>query len=373
MKILINTPNLAKEGGVAQYNNSVKAFMHYSMDYFVTGSRSGSESWYRAVGRFFFDYVRFVKKLINEEYDLIHLNPSLGLKAIIRDGIFLLIAKAFGKKVVVFNHGWDEKFELKIRRFCPSLFRMVYSRADAFVVLSSVFKRKLIDMGYTKTIYVETTAVDDGLFGCGNDALEERNSKSNSNKFTVLFLSRLEIGKGVYESLDAFHILKKRHAHATMVFAGDGSELTALRKYAASRTMTDIEFTGYVAGQAKQDAFSCADVYLFPSWSEGMPISVLEAMTFGLPVVTRPVGGLPDFFEDGQMGFMTDSHDPVVLANLMERLIENSEMRRNMGAYNQRYAQEHFRPAIVAGRLEEIYRNVLAGGADTFDFAEEGR
>ncbi len=360
MRVLINTPSLSKEGGVAQYNNSLKDFMHSSRDYFFIGSRSGSESWYGAIGRFIVDYVRFVTKLINEEYDLVHLNPSLASKAIIRDGIFLMIAKAFGKKVVVFNHGWDERFELKIRRCFSSLFRIVYSRADAFVVLSSVFKSKLIDMGFSRTIYVETTAVDEGLFGFGSDALEARNGKPDNNNFTVLFLSRLEIGKGVYESLDAFHNLKKRHPGATMVFAGDGTELAKLREYASNNQMTDVVFTGYVTGQAKLEAFSCADVYLFPSWSEGMPISVLEAMTFGLPVVTRPVGGLPDFFEDGKMGFITESQDPSVIADFLEQLIENPNMRRNMGVYNQRYAEEHFRPAVIAGRLEDIYRDVLA-------------
>lgn len=359
MKILMNMPDPEKEGGVAQYCNALKPFFQNDIDYLVVGSRSDSKSSHRSFFRVLIDYVQFFKKMRAGKYDMVHLNPSLGSKAIIRDGIFLLITKAFGKKVVVFNHGWDENFEQLIRRYFPSLFRMVFSRVDAFVVLASGFRSKLNEMGYNKPVFVETTAVDDGLFKHGGDAVAVRKSKTESKKFTVLFLSRVEMGKGVYESLDAFQMLKERHPYATMIFAGDGSELARLREYAAGRNMTDIEFTGYVSGAAKNDVFSHADVYLFPSWSEGMPISVLEAMTFGLAVVTRPVGGIPDFFEDGKMGFLTESRNPAVLARLLEQLIENPELRLTMGDYNHHYAQEHFRPAKVAGRLEDIYRSVL--------------
>ncbi len=70
-----------------------------------------------------------------------------------------------------------------------------------------------------------------------------------------------------------------------------------------------MRFLGHVSGAAKTQAFRAADIYLFTSLAEGMPNSVLEAMAFGLPIVTRPVGGIRDFFEDGRMGYATDSLD----------------------------------------------------------------
>lgn len=90
-----------------------------------------------------------------------------------------------------------------------------------------------------------------------------------------------------------------------------------------------------------------------------MPSSVLEAMAFGLPVITRPVGGLKDFFEDGKMGFITESKAPEAFADLMEKLITDCDDRKKIARYNQRYAREHFMASKVAKRIENIYREIL--------------
>ena len=89
-----------------------------------------------------------------------------------------------------------------------------------------------------------------------------------------------------------------------------------------------------------------------------MPTSVLEAMAYGLPVVTRPVGGLKDFFEDGKMGYITESLAPSVFAEAVEKLIREPETCRRMGRYNREFAHEHFAASRVAERIKRIYHEV---------------
>ena len=124
-----------------------------------------------------------------------------------------------------------------------------------------------------------------------------------------------------------------------------------------------MTFTGHLDEAARAAAYRRADIFLFPTcFGEGMPNAILEAMAFGLPVVTRAVGGIRDFFEDGRMGFVTESRSPAVIAGLIERLIADPALRESVGRYNREYAQRRFAASVVAARLLEIYGRVAGQG-----------
>ena len=120
----------------------------------------------------------------------------------------------------------------------------------------------------------------------------------------------------------------------------------------------NVTFTGYVSGQEKSKLFETAHVFCFPSYGEGMPNVVIEAMAFGLPVVTRRVGGLADFFEDGEHGFFTSSKEPNVFADFIEELLVNQQLYEKISLNNYHYAKSNFLASSAASRLEEIYRAV---------------
>lgn len=92
-----------------------------------------------------------------------------------------------------------------------------------------------------------------------------------------------------------------------------------------------------------------------------MPTTVLEAMAYELPVVTRGVGGLNDFFENEKMGFVSDSKDPAVFASYIEHLILNTEDRLRIGRDNRLYAKERFAANKVAVRIKLIYEDTVYG------------
>ena len=149
MFVLVTTPPLDKPGGVAAYFRALRPHLAGDVRYFTVGARSERESALRAAARLLTDSWRFLCALAMEPCDLVHLNPSLGAKAVLRDGLLLVIAKAFGKPVVVFTHGWDHDFERKLKAHFLPLFRLAYFRADSFMVLAREFRDRLRDMGYT--------------------------------------------------------------------------------------------------------------------------------------------------------------------------------------------------------------------------------
>ncbi len=358
MSILVTAPILDRAGGVAAYYSILREHLPTDVHFCLTGSRADREASLTRCTRLLSDYRQFYRMARSSRCDLVHLNPSLGPKALLRDGLSLLIAKALGRKVLVFLHGWNRACELSIRRRFLFLFRRVYFKADAFVVLASQFQSVLREFGYDRPIYVETTVVPEDVLSRTQAKLARL--KADRTGLNILFLSRIEEGKGIYQALDAFRLLREKYPSATLTVAGDGSELENARQYVRTEGIDGVRFLGWIVGEQKHRAFSDADIYLFPTrWGEGMPVAVLEAMAYGLPVITRPVGGLADFFEQGQMGFVTDSSDPQVLASLLERLARDPDLRREIARYNHSFASKHFAASVVAGRLAEIYRKTI--------------
>ncbi len=339
-------------GGVTQYFKSLRRHWKHDVEYFTVGSREENEGAGKIALRMLRDTRSFVREIRRGGFDLVHLNPSLGPRAALRDAILLLAAKAMGKRVLVFVHGWEEGFENRLLR-SRGLAGVVLSRADGIVVLGSKFVPRLRGLGYRKKIFVQAAPIDEELL---DDARGATVRVGGDAKFTILFLARIEREKGIYEALEAYRILKGRYPFVRMIVAGDGPELESAR---GACDVEGVTFAGHVRGETKYGVFRRADAYLFPSYHEGLPISVLEAMAYGLPVVASRVGGLPDFFLDGRMGFMTDSRDPERYAELMERLIADRGLAGEIGAFNRQYANEHFSGSRIAAGLEDIYRTIL--------------
>ena len=358
MRVLVTCPMLEIPGGVANYYRVLRRHFTSDVKYFIVGARLNEVGLLNKVIRFCSDCFLFARMLNRSNYDLVHLNPSLVPYSLIRDGLFLVIAKVFRKKVIVFMRGWDQKWERNIRRFFPWLFRAVYFRSDAFIVLSTEFKDRLQEMGYSGPIFVETTVVEDDIFSSVEAVPGMLEVKITDNKINILYLAHIERAKGIYEAVDAYRILKGLYPHVMLTIAGNGIEAVTVKSYVEEKGIPDVMFLGYVTGEAKRNAFKKGDIYLFPSYSEGMPNSVLEAMAYGLPIVTTAVGGLRDFFKNSEMGFITESTDAQTFVELIETLINNPEACSRIGRHNKLYAKEHFAASKVIKRLLKIYHSV---------------
>jgi glycosyltransferase involved in cell wall biosynthesis len=358
-KILILVPAISARGGISNYYQVLKTAFSDRVEYFERGARN----WPYRAGNLFEalravrDLLRFCVKLASLNYGIVQTTTSLGSLAVVRDGLFIFFGKLFGCNVIVFFRGWDERFEKKIETKFFRFFKAIFFKADAMIVLSSTFKSKLLSWGYPKAIHVETTIVDQTLL----DAVNEEDivdKYADIDPLIILFLARVEIPKGIYEAIDTFTLLRKEYRHIRLVIAGDGFELEPAKKYVSDREAHDITFLGEVHGEEKIRAFWGSHIYFFPSYHEGMPNSVLEAMAFGLPVIARPVGGLVDILKDNITGFCTLFKTPEDFAVLFKKLIDNKSLMMEIGINNYRMARTAFSPADIVNRLENIFKQV---------------
>ncbi|MGI9551754.1 MAG: glycosyltransferase family 4 protein, partial [Aurantibacter sp.] len=288
-------------------------------------------------------------------YDVVHINTSFNPKSYFRDSIFTLISKMLNYKTIVYWHGWKWGFEKKYAGKIVPYFHFTFGKADAMICLANEFADQLKKYRYSRPIYLETTVVEDQIMQ--HDEIES--SVSNYEIKNILFLSRVEKAKGIYETLDSFNTLINKYPNIKLNIAGTGNELERVKDYVNRQGIREVNFLGWVDDEDKLKVLGEADIFVLASYSEGMPISVLEAMAMGLPVVTTNVGGVKDFFEDGQMGYKVEIGDSGDLKEKLEKLLSNDDLCKRMGNFNKHYALNHFSSKSICERLERIYESVI--------------
>ncbi len=344
MKILINTPNWKRPelGGVANHYYGLRPYWTEKVKYNIVGSRARENT-----GKYWFpwDLLKTIWKLLVYNPDVLIVNTSLGKNALRRDSFFLNLATLFGKKVVVHFHGFNVNYAREIN---AKDFLHMFGKASGFLVLSCSIKEQLQKWGVSQPIRLTTTKVDNRMID-GYDVGRRSGDIKN-----ILYLGRVEKEKGIYISLDVYALLQKNHPELNYTVVGSGTELENAKKYAKEIGIKNILFTGVLTGEALREQYENADLYLFTSFHEGMPTSVLEAMCFGLPIVTRPVGGLVDFFKEGEMGSFVDSFDARDFISPIEKLLNDKGLTYQIGISNNKYGIKHFLASQVTRNIENI-------------------
>lgn len=342
MNILIVAPSFKILGGVANHYLGLHDHWRFKINYIFQGKRKKIPAYFTLVP----DYFNFIFKLIFYKFDCIIINPSLRKYQLKRDSIYLRIARFFKKPVITFIHGWDDDVANQFINK-PSWFVKNFGKSAFIYCLYSKFRDELLRMGIKCPVLLTTTKVSDKLIE--NFDINKRIGKVNN----LLFLARLEANKGIFITLDIFKNLKEKYPNLTLTICGSGSAEISAKEYVKNNSLQNVYFKGKVSGNKLIKVFEEADVYILPtSHGEGMATSVLEAMAFGLPVVTRPIGGINDFFKNGIMGELVESLDPKEFEKIILNLINNPEKTKMISHFNYEYARSRFMASKVVKQFE---------------------
>ena len=231
------------------------------------------------------------------------------------------------------------------------LTRVMFNRADLVIVLSDDWKSK-VEAVACKAAVVKlfnpaprAEWIDDGVVG---------------NTLNILFLGRLSIRKGTYDLLECIKDQKAFYLEKDVKFivAGDG-DVNEVRSFVDSNGLNRlINVPGWVSGERKKRYLSNADIYILPSYHEQMPMSILEAMAYGVPVISTSVAGIPELIEDGMNGILIDPGDREHLKNALQELIASREKRISMGRENLKRVAETFDGRIIIRELVSIYNRL---------------
>ncbi len=360
LKILLVSKDLRFEGGVYDFVSMLlnQSYDSIECEYFPVGDRFPGKISILKIVWPLVDNFRLPIRLLRGDINCLHLNPSMNFTSFLRDSLLFMTARTVGfRNILVFFHGWDEDFVSRIAS--NALYRFIlrcgFSRASVIFVLSETFKSQLISMG----VPGETISIGSTMF---NSKIFDRTARAKKvNTVRLLFLSRFIKGKGVFELLDAFRQVHSRFPSTELVMAGDGPERSLMEEYVRQHNLTGVvKFTGYLRGLDKGDILTNSDIFILPSYyGEGLPISLLEAMAAGLPIICTSVGGITDIFENGKNGILLNSVSPKSINEAVLKMIENKEWRLKIGSHNRTIAWECYEAGVIAQRMKAAYWKVV--------------
>lgn len=335
-KVLVVATSRKTHGGITSVVKSHESGEQWKKFHcrWVETHRDGS-AW-RKVMYFIGGYIKFLVLL--PFYGIVHIHLSTKI-SLLRKMVFIKTAKLFKKRIIVHLHcgnqlqdQWSEQYDYAFRT------------ADVVLVLSSWIKN-----------FINNKTKKDNIEICYNACPKAVILNDIPKKKYILYVGTIGTDKGYHILIEAFSKIAKQHENWNVKFAGIGEIQEA--KVMAERLGIgkQIEMLGWVAGKEKENLFREASMLCLPSYMEGFPVCVLEAWSYGLPVVSTPVGGIPDVGKDGENIVLFDIGDVDSLSDKLKDLIENESLRKKISLNSRKLAKTIFNEETINNQLNQLY------------------
>ena len=340
--VSLGCSNKFPKGGIAQvlYNYEHYVFEDFN---FVTISRR-SNIW-NNIALFTRGLLKFIFILIfKRKIKIVHIHTSQR-KSFIRSNVFMRLAKVFKKKLVLHIHGGgfkDYYFEE------PEYVTKCLKRCDVIIVLSDEWKQFLESIGFeslivenviNKPIILESHAHDDAVH--------------------MLFLGLITKLKGIYDLVEVIAEHKDELSGRLLLHIGGNGETDVLLKQINDLGVEDIiKFEGWVSSDKKTELMNMCRVYVLPSYVEGLPLSILEAMSYNMAIIATRIGGIPSIVKEDENGILINPGNKDEIYAAIKALVFDKDKLKDLSANNSCEVND-FYPEIVATKLENIYLRLI--------------
>ena len=210
--------------------------------------------------------------------------------------IFIKLAKHYGKKVILHEHAADfvEFFHAAIDK--EEIVKTI-NACDGLIVLSKSWKEFFVSIGIEPNkIHILNNIVSPPV---------TEKQPHHDNKLHLMYMGEISNRKGAFDLLKAVNDNKEYFKDKLLLRMGGNEVDGDIGGYIQKNGLKDfVSYEGWISGQKKTDCLTWEDVYILPSYNEGLPIAILEAMSYSHPVISTPVGGIPEIITNGENGIL---------------------------------------------------------------------
>ncbi|NJO77644.1 MAG: glycosyltransferase family 4 protein [Cyanobacteria bacterium RM1_2_2] len=348
-KVVMLGPELKQMGGIATVENLILANMPSDVEiHHIPTHNDGSVS---LRVRLFANAVwQSIWKFSTEDVDAVHIFLSQRGSAV-RNAILTVIARAYRKPVII--HAQSSEFHVfydNLSAVGQLLLRSIFCQCAYFIALSESWKRY-----YTQSLKLN----DSQAVVLPNPVQLPAHvpDRSSSENATFLFLGRIGQRKGAFDLIQAFAALPdEQKAQAHLFIAGDGEVAKARSMVQELNLGQCVTILDWLNPEQRDIYLAKADVFVLPTNNEGLPLALLEAMGWGLPGITTPVGGIPELVTSGQDGILVEPGNVEQLSEAIKSLIDDKDLRLTLGK-NARAKVEPLNIHSYCATLVALYRS----------------
>lgn len=289
--------------------------------------------------------------LLRRRVTALHLHVSM-YGSFWRKTLFSLIARPFGVPTIMHLHG--SEFHLFFARQPAYLRRCIVAQLEscaAVIVLSERWRAFVSGIAPRARVEVIPNYV--------SIPAERTHVPADSAKCTFFFSGQIGARKGIFDLLPALKLVRATNATVQLRVAGDGDLQRAIALTQELNIANAVTFLGWLPPEQVSWELANADAFALPSYNEGLPMSLLEAMAATLPVISTPVGGIPEVVEHGVNGLITDAGNVQSLADNMKTLVDDAELRAKLGRAARETIQSRYSAEAVLPRLERLYQQLV--------------
>lgn len=356
------TQNVSGVSSVAQFiidNNKEKRYIHFSL-----GKSDYESGFLNRIKRIYQSYLSWKRCLKTNACAKVHYSFPLSTPSILRDPLFMYYALNKGRKMVIHVHGGLFLTAPKIPIFLKSILKWVFSWNVPFIVLSEGEKSILQERFGAKKVYV--------LPNCpslpDNVTLADKDKAAMNSPIILGYLGRIEPNKGMTELLEACKQLKNKGIDFKLRFAGkEQVEGEYLPLYTQSLGES-FEYVGLVSGNSKDAFIRSLDMFVMPTYFEGLPMSLLECMGYGVVPIVTPVGSIPDVVrslipalpqrEGDENGVFINVKDVDSIVEAITMLYDDRTLLECLGRNAQKTINNNFSVERYVEKLNKIYNSI---------------
>jgi glycosyltransferase involved in cell wall biosynthesis len=323
---------------------------YYQVFNFIASYKVGS-SFYKIIV-FFLSTIKLTSTLIfKREIKIVHIHGA-SFGSFYRKFIVFLISKyLFGKKVVYHVHGGGfPVFYNKSDIFSKRLIRSFLANADVVICLSQSW-----NYYFTTNLRIKKLVILPNII----DLPEKISNIVKSDITTFLFFGLICKEKGIFDLVKVIAGNKDKYKNKIKLLIGGNGEIQYLKELIQRYQIEEmVEFMGWVVNDEKKRVLNNSDVFILPSYNEGVPISILEAMSYGKAIIATNVGGIPEIVKLNWNGLMIEPGKPDQIEQAIDSLLKNPKLIKEFGENSEQMVQKHL-PHSVIMELEAIYKSIL--------------